>query len=132
MRTVWIGMIALTALHLLLALAGAFAGGFSDGGNWWGHAVMMAIHPVAALALVDMVAWRRPPLAGAVILAAMVLTGIAADAATSVSIGLGFLSGDWWLPLLFSAVPIIGLAFALMARRHVAGNGHGGSLPAVP
>ena len=87
-------MIALSAVQLLLALGGAFAGGFADGGNWWSHAVMMVIHPVAALALVAVVTWRRSPLALAVIFVLMTLTGIAADAATSISIGLGTLKGD--------------------------------------
>ena len=130
MRTIWIIMIALTAAHLLLALGGAFVGNFSDGGNWWSHAVMVVVHPVAALALVALVSWRRCPPAFAVIFAALALTGIAADAATAVSIGLGLLKGDWWLPLVFSAIPVIGLAYVL-ARGQVASGGNIGSRPAV-
>ena len=133
MRTIQTMMITLTAAHLLLALGGAFAGGFSDGGNWWSHAVMVVVHPVAALALVALVCWRRCPLPFAIIFAALTLTGILADAATAVSIGLGLLKGDWWLPLVFSAIPVIGLAFVLATwgRGHVASGRSIGPRPAV-
>ena len=113
---VWIGMIVIAALNLLLALVGALVGSFADGGGWWGYLVMVVAHPVAALALIALVAWRRPPAVAVAGLAGLLAISVAADVATAAAIGFGPLRGDWWLPLVFSAIPAIGLAYALTTR----------------
>ena len=113
MKAIWIGMIILAMLHIGLALFSFAFGSFADGGSFWEFLVMTAIHPAAAIALLVMVTWRRPPAVAFVVLAALVLANVAADASISASILLGSIRGDWWIPLIFSVVPVIGLAYAL-------------------
>ena len=110
-------MVILGVLHLLLALGGAFAGSFADGGNLWTYLLMIVIHPVAAVALLAMIVWHRPPGAAAIALYALVVLAVVGDVATSAGIALEAIRGDWWLLLIFTVVPLTGLAYVPM-RRH--------------
>lgn len=117
MTALRMGMIALATLHLLLALGGVFVGSFADGGDGWNRYVIVVVHPVAAVALLAVVAWREAPSPLFGTLVALVLAGVVADAVVAAAIGIGAIKGDWWLPLVFAVVPVIGLAFVLATRR---------------
>ena len=116
MQPVRVGIITLAALHLLLAGFGALVGSFADGGGVSGYLIMVVLHPVAALALLTAVVWQNPPRFAIVALAALLALNVAADAAVAASIGSGAMLGDWWLPLVFSVVPVIGLGYLLIGR----------------
>ena len=116
MQPIRIGMTTLAALHLLLAGFGALVGSFADGGGVSGYLIMVALHPVVALALLAAVVWQNPPRFAVVALAALLAVNVAADVAVAASIGSGGMLGDWWLPLVFSVVPVIGLGYVLAGR----------------
>ena len=82
----------------------------------WGRAVLMGVRPIAAIALVFLAFVPRLP--SGLVAVGMVLLGISmiADIIVSITILLGISKGDWWLPLTFSIIPVIGLIYAFGQR----------------
>lgn len=102
---------ALAVSQMAIALLAAMVGSFADGGQWWDRLVLTVIHPVAAFLLLVLI-WSSKRSRGLVV-ATMVLLAfnILSDVALALSIGLGEVRGDWWLPLVFSIVPIIAFPY---------------------
>ena len=46
------------------------------------------------------------------------MVGAFADLTLAQLIAAGTLNGDWWLPLMFSVIPSMGLAYALTLAKH--------------
>ena len=90
--------------------------GFAFGGAVWGRVVLMggASHAAIALVLLAFV----PRLPSGLVTVVMVLLGISiiADIIASIPLLLGISKGDWWLPLTFSIIPVIGLIYAFGQR----------------
>lgn len=104
-------MFVLAVLQVLVAGAAALVGSFADGADIISRGVLVALHPIAAVALVvGLLAPGASPATQRVVLGLLGLN-ILADLALSGSIALGFQSGDAWLPLIFAVIPAIGLFY---------------------
>ena len=109
-------MFVLAVLQVLVAGAAALVGSFADGADIISRGVLVALHPIAAVALVvGLLAPGASPATQRVVLGLLGLN-ILADLALSGSIALGFQSGDAWLPLIFAVIPAIGLVY--IRKRH--------------
>ena len=112
-------MLALAGFHLALALLGAFAANFADGGDAISRTALTFVFPAAAVVLVVVAAVPRPSRAFAFVAAGVLTLSVAASAAAAAAIVAGSATGQWWMPLLFAIVPAIGVFYAL-ARRNAA------------
>lgn len=112
MKNLRIPMIILAALHLALAAFTAVVGSFADGGTIPERILVSLVHPVAAILLLVAVASSRPLSKGlrGFILAVLVVA-IASDVVLGALIGQGVVKGDWFLPLIFAVVPVLGVAY---------------------
>ena len=104
-------MLVLAVFQVLLAGATAAVGSFADGGDIVSRAVLIALHPIAAVALV--LGLLRPRASQKVQRVVLGLLGlnILADLGLSASIAAGMQNGDAALPLIFAVIPAIGLTY---------------------
>ena len=105
-------IIVLALVQFLLAGFTSAVGGFADGGEIWERAVLMGIHPLAAIGLLVMAFVTRIKPAGLKIIQFLLVVNIAADLVLAALIYGGAARGDWWLPLIFSVIPVIGLGYS--------------------
>ena len=119
MKLFRIVVLALGVVHTLFAGLTAVVGGFADGGSLWERLTLMLIHPVTAAALLYMVALPKPARRLLMLGSAFIAVNVIADIALALAILAGTIRGDWWLPLVFSAVPLLGLVYAvtILTRR---------------
>jgi hypothetical protein len=109
-------MFVLAILQVLVAGGAALVGSFADGADIISRGVLVALHPLAAVALVlGLLAPGASPATQQVVLGLLGLN-ILADLALSGSIALGYQNGDAWLPLIFAVIPAISLVY--IRRRH--------------
>ena len=112
-----IALIALGGLHLAAVVLVAAGTLFADGGGFFARALLAAVHPAAALALILALS-RRNPRTGLVVLAvSLALVNIAGDAIAAFAISAGAIGGDAWLPLAFAVFPAAGAAYLVARRR---------------
>lgn len=109
-------IITLAVLQFLFAGFAGAVGSFADGGEIWERVVLMAIHPLAAIGLLVMAFVPRIKPAGLQVIRALLALNIIADAALAALIYSGATKGDWWLPLLFAVIPVIGLGYSFSGR----------------
>ena len=110
-------MLILAALQVLLVGVAGLVGSFADGGDVFSRGVLVALHPLAAVALVvGLLAPNAPPATRWVVLSLLGLN-ILADLGLSGSIALGVQSGDAVLPLIFAVVPALGIAYIRLRHR---------------
>ena len=109
-------IIVLAVIQFLFAGLTGTVGGFADGGEWWERVVLMGIHPLAAIGLLVMAFVPRLKPAGARIVQFLLAVNIASDVALAALIYTGATRGDWWLPLLFAIIPVIGLGYSFGSR----------------
>ena len=109
-------IIILAIVQFLFAGLTGTVGGFADGGALWERAVLMGIHPLAAIGLLVMAFVPRIKPGGLNIIRALLALNIIADAALAALIYTGVSRGDWWLPLLFAVIPVIGLGYSFSGR----------------
>lgn len=109
-------IIILAIVQFLFAGLTGAVGGFADGGQWWDRAVLMGIHPLAAIGLLVLAFVPRIKPTGLRIIRSLLALNIAADLALAALIYTGVSNGDWWLPLLFSVIPVVGLGYSLSGR----------------
>ena len=107
----------LAAVQVLLAGMTALTGGFADGGEWWERLSLVLIHPVVAVVLAVLVFMPQPSRMLVIATAILLLVNIAADALLSFAILSGITRGDWWLPLIFSLIPLIALGYCMALVR---------------
>ena len=112
-------MIVLALLQLVVVVFVAAVGGFADGGTWWERATLMAVQPLAAIGLLVLVFTSRPAAFFTRLIVGLLAINIAADIIVAAAIVLDISQGDWWLSLVFSVIPVIGLLYAssLSSRR---------------
>ena len=107
-------MLILAILHLALAALTGLVGAFADGGSIPERVLVSVVHPAAAVLLVVLVASSGPVKTWLRTLTpALLLAGIAADSLVAILIGRGVIKGDWTLPLVFTIVPVLGVAYIL-------------------
>ena len=109
-------IIILAVVQFLFAGFTGAVGAFADGGEWWGRAVFMGIHPAAAIGLLAMAFVPRIKPTGLQIIRALLAINIIADIALAALIYTGVSRGDWWLPLLFAIIPVVGLGYSFGAK----------------
>lgn len=109
-------IIILAIIQFLFAGFAGTVGSFADGGEIWERAILMGIHPLAAIGLLVMAFVPRIKPSGLQIIRALLVINIVADAALAALIYGGVTKGDWWLPLLFSVIPVIGLGYSFGGR----------------
>ncbi|MXY42997.1 MAG: hypothetical protein F4Y50_02870 [Dehalococcoidia bacterium] len=105
--------LVLAVLQVLFAAFTGMVGAFADGGSMWERLLLIVVHPLCAVALLVLTLLPKPPPAFAYVVAALLVGNIFADLTLSQLIGAGTVKGDWWLPLMFSVIPAVGLAYAL-------------------
>lgn len=110
-------MLILAVVQAMLAGLTALTGAFANGGEWWERLSLVLIHPVAAGALVVLVVMPQPSRRLVMATVILLLVNIAADVLLSLAILSGVMRGDWWLPLMFSVIPLIALWYYLSLRR---------------
>ncbi|MDE2718137.1 MAG: hypothetical protein OXI33_14150 [Chloroflexota bacterium] len=105
--------LVLAVLQVLFAAFTGMIGAFADGGGMWERLLLIVVHPLCAVALLVLTLLPKPSPAFAYVVAALLVGNIFADLTLSQLIAAGTVKGDWWLPLMFSAIPAVGLAYAL-------------------
>ena len=106
-------MIVLAVVQFLLAGLTGAVGSFADGGEAWERAVLMVVHPAAAIGLLVLAVVPRLKPGGVRIVQGLLAINIIADVILAGLIYTGVTRGDWWLPLLFAVIPVIGLGYSL-------------------
>ncbi len=109
-------LIILAVLQFLFAGFAGAVGGFADGGEIWERAVLMGIHPLAAIGLLVLAVVPGLKPGGTRIVQFLLALNIVADGVLAALIYLGVTKGDWWLPLLFSIIPLIGLVLSFSRK----------------
>ena len=109
-------IIILAIVQFLFAGFTGTVGSFADGGEIWERVVLMGIHPLAAIGLLVMAFVPRIKATGLQIIRALLAINIIADIVLSALIYSGATKGDWWLPLLFAVIPVIGLGYSFSGR----------------
>ena len=110
--------IVLAVLQVLFTAFTGMVGAFADGGDIWSRLLLIAVHPLCAVALLVLVLLPRTAPAIAYAVAALLLASIVADLTFALLIAAGMVKGDWWLPLVFTVVPVVGVVYALTLARH--------------
>lgn len=111
-------MLVLAVMQVLFTGITAYTGAFADGGQWWEYATIVLLHPLAAIGLLILVIVSQPTRALIAATAALLLLTVAADALSSLAILFGITRGDWWLPAVFSVIPVIALVYCLVLARN--------------
>ena len=106
-------LIMLALVQFLIAALTSFTGAFADGAALWERGIFTIVHPVAAIGLLVLAVAPALKPAGLAIIRLLLALNIAADLALAALIYTGATRGDWWLPLLFAAIPVIGLGYSL-------------------
>ena len=116
MKLLHILMLVLAVFQVLVAGGAALVGSFADGADIISRGVLVALHPIAAVALVvGLLTPSASPPTQRVVLGLLALN-IVADLGLSASIALGVQPGDAILPLIFAVIPAIGLLY--FRQRH--------------
>lgn len=113
-------MTVLAALQLGLSGLTGMVGLFADGGDVWSRLLLVLVHPLVAAGLMLAVILPNPGTRILTAVAALLLVNVGGDATASILIAGETVKGDWWLPLIFSVVPIAGLVYVgkLLKLRH--------------
>ncbi|CAI8028083.1 hypothetical protein GBAR_LOCUS16003 [Geodia barretti] len=76
----------------------------------------MGIHPLAAIGLLVLAVVPGLKTGGIKVVQFLLALNIVADGVLAYLIYSGVSKGDWWLPLLFSVIPLVGLAISLSGK----------------
>ena len=109
-------LIILAVIQFLFAGFTGAVGGFADGGGIWERVVLMGVHPLAAIGLLVMALVPGLKPGGVRFVQFLLAVNIVADATLAALIYTGAIKGDWWLPLLFAVIPVIGLGYSFAVR----------------
>ena len=110
-------ILVLTVLQMVLAGFTALVGAFADGGDVVSRLLLVVVHPLAAVGMLLMLSLPRPATSLVIVAAALLTVNIVADLMVALMIAVGAVKGDWWLLPIFSAIPAVGLAYALNLLR---------------
>ena len=110
-------MLVLAIVHALFVGLTALVGAFADGGDILSRLLVVLVHPLCAVGMLALF-WRQRPSTPAIVAVALIMAvNVAGDLSFAQLIASGSVKGDWWLPLLFSVVPTIGIVYALTMLR---------------
>lgn len=105
-------MLVLAVLQVAFTVFTALVGSFADGGSLGERAVLVLVHPLAAIGLLVLVTQPQLSIKGVRVVAALLAVNVAADVALALLIAGGAVKGDWELPLVFATIPAIGVVYA--------------------
>ena len=117
MRVVRVVVLVLALAQVCLSGVTGLAGAFADGGTVWERLILVVLHPLAALALLFVVATPRTATPVLLLVVALLTATVVADVTLSLAIAQGALKGDWELPLVLGLVPAIGIVYTLTLLR---------------
>ena len=109
--------LVLAVLQVLFTAFTGMVGAFADGGGGWERLLLIAVHPLCAVALLVLTLLPRPASSIAYAVAGLLVGNIVADMTLAQLIAAGTVKGDWWLPLMFSVIPAVGLVYALVLAK---------------
>ena len=107
----------LAVIHALFAGLTALVGAFADGGGVWERLLLMLLHPLGAAGVLLLVLAPRLTRNAVLAIAALLLVIVIADLVLAQRIAAGAVKGDWELALIFSVVPVISIAYAMILLR---------------
>lgn len=110
-------MLVLAVVQTAFAGFTALVGAFADGGDLWSRLLVILIHPLCAAGMLLLVLLPRPATAVVLAIAGLLAVNVVADLTFAQLIAGGSVKGDWWLPLIFSVVPAVGIVYALTLLR---------------
>ena len=110
-------MLVLAVVQTAFAGFTALVGAFADGGDLWSRLLVVLLHPLCAAGMLLLVLLPRPSSAMILAIAGLLAVNVVADLTFAQLIAGGSVKGDWWLPLIFSVVPAIGIVYALTLFR---------------
>ena len=113
MNAVRMTILVLALVHAAFAGLTALVGAFADGGDVWSRLLVVLIHPLAAAGLLLLLFLPRPAAATVLGVAGLLMLSVAADMTFALMIARGAVKGDWWLPVMFSVIPAIGVVYAM-------------------
>ena len=119
-----IPVLVLAMIHAVFAGFTALVGAFANGGDVWQRLLVVLLHPLGAAGLLLLVLVPRLAATRILAAAAVLAANVAADLVLAQRIAAGAVRGDWELAVAFSAVPAIGIVYAvalLRADRSTAG-----------
>lgn len=111
----------LAVIHALFAGFTALAGVFANGGGIWERLLLVLLHPLGATGVLVLVLVPHLPRIATLAVAAVLLVVVIADLVLAQRIAAGAVKGDWELAVIFSAVPVISIAYAVI-RLRIAGT----------
>ena len=112
-----ISMLVLAIAHALFVGLTALVGVFADGGDAWSRLLVVLVHPLCAVAMLWLTWQQRPSTTAILVVGLIMVVNVAADLSLAQLISAGSVKGDWWLALLFSVVPGVGIVYALAILR---------------
>ncbi len=121
-------LLVLAVVQVLLSVFTAMVGAFADAGDIWSRLVLVALHPLCAVALLVLAVLPRPASVIAYVVAALLACNIVADVTLALLIATEVMKGDWPLPLIFSIIPVVGLVYSLTIA---ASRGQGSPTPST-
>ena len=117
MTALRVPILVLAIIQAVFAGFTALVGAFADGGDLWSRLLVVLIHPLCAAGTLLLVLLPRPATAVVIAIAGLLAVNVVADLTFAQLIAGGSVKGDWWLPLIFSVVPAIGIVYALTLFR---------------
>ena len=82
---------------------------FADDGEVWSRLLLVLVHPLSALTLLLATVIPKPGVRFLAVVLVLQLISFGGDATVSGLIIGGVIEGDWWPPLVFMVVPIVGI-----------------------
>ena len=105
-------MLVLAVLQVAFTVFTALVGSFADAGSLGERAVLVLVHPLAAIGLLVLVTQPQLSIKGIRVVAALLAVNVAADVVLALLIAGGAVKGDWELPLVFAVIPVLGIVYA--------------------
>ncbi len=121
MRIFRIALLPLSLIHLAAAVFTALVGSFADGGDFFARLVLVVFHPLGAVGLVLLLVLPRPARRLTIAVGGLLFASLAVDLVATIQIATGYARGDWWLPLIFWPIALLGLIYACLRIRQAAG-----------
>ncbi len=108
-------LFALALTQVIIAGFFALVGSFADGGTIWARLLLVVLQPLAALAFLFLVTLRQPPIPLALLVVVLLAANVLANGALAWDIAQGATKGDWELPVVWAAIPAIGLFWTVLS-----------------
>ena len=103
----------LALIQAVIAAFTALVGSFANGGDLWARLLLVLVHPISAIGMLLLAFLPRPARTTVLVIMGLLVVNVVSDLALGFMIALGVVKGDSWLPLIFAAIPAIGVVYAL-------------------